>query len=308
MGYMSRLLSLEAGNRGTLKMNHIQTDIQYLWRLAVQSLIEEAELTPKPGLVDKENSGAHTDMSIDLMIRSAKALEPAFREMAKASYKSESSQELREEIAAIGRQGEKEMFEATCGVNTHKGAIWALGLLVSSAAMNPGETSMDNIALSAGKLALFPDRNQPEEKTNGAYVKQRYGVNGAKGEAQQGFPHLRKIALPVLYSSRRKGVTENLCRLNVLIALMASLDDTCILHRGGSNALVSTKEFANEILKSGGVWTANGWKVLKQLDQSLRWTNASPGGSADLLAATLFLDSLHLYTKNQTNPQTTLAN
>ncbi|MFL6554621.1 MAG: triphosphoribosyl-dephospho-CoA synthase, partial [Bacillus sp. (in: firmicutes)] len=65
---------------------------------------------------------------------------------------------------------------------------------------------------------------------------------------------------------------------------------------------------ANEILKSGGVETVNGWKVLKQLDQLLRWTNASPGGSADLLAATLFLDSLHLYTRNQTYPQVTLAN
>ncbi|MFP5114927.1 triphosphoribosyl-dephospho-CoA synthase [Bacillaceae bacterium C204] len=289
-------------------MNHIQTNIQDLGRLAVQSLIEEAELTPKPGLVDKENSGSHTDMSIDLMIRSAKALERTFREIAKASSNRKPSQKLREEIAAIGRQGEKDMFEATGGVNTHKGAIWALGLLVSSSAMNPEESSMDNIALSAGKLARFPDRNQPKVITNGAHVKVRYGVNGAKGEAQQGFPHLRNIALPVLYASRRSGVTENLCRLNVLIALMASLDDTCILHRGGLKALVSTKELANEILKSGGVWTVNGWKVLMQLDQLLRWTNASPGGSADLLAATLFLDSLHLYTRNQTYPQVTLAN
>lgn len=289
-------------------MNHIQTNIQDFGRLAVQSLIEEAELTPKPGLVDKENSGSHTDMSIDLMIRSAKALERTFREIAKASYKRKPSQKLREEIAAIGRQGEKDMFEATGGVNTHKGAIWALGLLVSSAAMNPGETSMDNIALSAGKLACFPDRNQPKVKTNGAYVKVRYGVNGAKGEAQQGFPHLRNIALPVLYASRRRGVIENLCRLNVLIAIMASLDDTCILHRGGLKALASTKALANEILKSGGVWTVNGWKVLKQLDQLLRLTNASPGGSADLLAATLFLDSLYLYSKNQTYPQVTYAN
>lgn len=305
---MSRRLNLEVGNRGPKRMNHIQTNIQDFARLAVQSLIEEAELTPKPGLVDKENSGSHTDMSIDLMIRSAKALERTFKEIANASYNRMPSQKLREEIAAIGRQGEKDMFEATGGVNTHKGAIWALGLLVSSSAMNPGETSMDSIALSAGKLACFPDRNQPKVKTNGAYVKVRYGVNGAKGEAQQGFPHLRNIALPVLYGSRRSGVSENLCRLNVLIALMASLDDTCILHRGGLKALASTKELANEILKSGGVWTVNGWKVLKQLDQLLSWTNASPGGSADLLAATLFLDSLYLYTKNQTYSQVTFAN
>ncbi|PLS04856.1 triphosphoribosyl-dephospho-CoA synthase [Neobacillus cucumis] len=266
--------------------------------LAVQALIEEAELTPKPGLVDKESTGSHQDMSIELMIQSARSIEPAFREMAKVSYGKVPSQDLREEIAAIGRQGEIDMFQATGGVNTHKGAIWALGLLVSSAAMNPGETSLDHIAKTAGKLASFPDRNLTQQITNGKRVKEKYGVNGALGEAQQGFPHIRKIALPVLNNSRSRGIKEDLSRLNTLIALMSSLDDTCILHRGGAQSLTTTKELASEILLLGGVGTKTGWKILEELSQFLIKCHASPGGSADLLAATLFLDELYKNNKS----------
>jgi triphosphoribosyl-dephospho-CoA synthase len=279
-------------------MEKLQIYTENLAILAVRALIEEAELTPKPGLVDKQSAGSHHDMSIELMIQSARSLEQAFREIAKVSYGRVPSQELREEIAAIGRQGEIDMFQATRGVNTHKGAIWALGLLVSSAAMNPGETSLDQIAKKAGKLALFPDRKLPQQITNGKRVKEKYGVNGALGEAQQGFPHIRNISLPVLYDSRSRGIKEDLCRLNTLIALMASLDDTCILHRGGAQALIYTKELASEILILGGVWTQTGWEVLEELSQFLIKCNASPGGSADLLAATLFLDYLY---KNNTS-------
>ncbi|KAB2336667.1 triphosphoribosyl-dephospho-CoA synthase [Cytobacillus depressus] len=269
------------------------TYTENLAMLAVRALIEEAELTPKPGLVDKESAGSHHDMSIELMIKSAKSLEPAFSEIAKVSYGRVPSQELREEIAAIGRQGEKDMFQATGGVNTHKGAIWALGLLISSAAMNPKETSLDQIALTAGKLALFPDRNLPQQITNGQRVKEKYGVNGALEEAQKGFPHIREIALPVLYESRSRGIKEELCRLNTLFSLIASLDDTCILHRAGFAALTATKELSSEILLLGGVCTEAGWKVLEELSHFLNMCNASPGGSADLLAATIFLDYLY---------------
>lgn len=287
---MSHLLNLEAGKRDSVRMLDKQDLSHFLASSAVRSLIEEAELTPKPGLVDKDDSGSHSDMTFETMIKSAEALEPTFRGIAEASFKRDPSQELREEIAAIGRRGEIEMLEATGGINTHKGAIWALGLLVSSIAMNPDVASMNKITFTAGELARFSDRNLTEQMTNGNLAKARYGVNGAKGEAQQGFPHVLKVALPVLLASRIRGMEEGHCRINVLVALMASLDDTCILHRGGAEALNSTKSFAADIMTSGGVSTKKGWKLLGQLDQSLRTYNASPGGSADLLAAALFLD------------------
>ncbi|MDM5225048.1 triphosphoribosyl-dephospho-CoA synthase [Cytobacillus sp. NJ13] len=280
-------------------MKDLESYSLYLGQLAVQSLIEEAELTPKPGLVDKKSSGSHRDMSLNTMIRSAIALEDTFREIAETSFNRTPSQGLREEIAVIGRRGEQEMFKATGGINTHKGAIWALGLLVSSAAMDLGNSPGKEVAVQAGKLALYEDRNVPADHTNGSRVKARFGVDGARGEAEQGFPHIRQIALPVLEESRERGLNEDFCRLNVLIALMAELNDTCILHRGGLEALESTRAHAQEIVRAGGVSDDKGWQLLEQLDQSLCSMNVSPGGSADLLAAAIFLDYLEQNAKSE---------
>ncbi|MBB6284135.1 triphosphoribosyl-dephospho-CoA synthase [Geobacillus subterraneus] len=272
---------------------------RYLSRLAVQALIEEAELTPKPGLVDRETNGAHTDLTFDMMICSARALQTTFARIAYTTFQQRPSQQLREKIAEIGRWGERKMLEATGGVNTHKGAIWALGLLVAGAAMNRPGALPEEIAVTAGQLASYPDRYAPRKMSNGLKVQQRYGVSGARGEAQQGFPHVVHIALPALYSARKNGATETLARIDVLVALIAHLDDTCILHRGGIEALTIAKQLARDIRSVGGVSTAQGWSKLLQLDQALLAHNASPGGSADLLAATLFLDRLHRETSCQ---------
>lgn len=275
----------------SLKTNDQFNFSYYLSKLAVQSLIEEAELTPKPGLVDLDNNGAHTDLTIDVMVKSAKSLGETFNKMALVSYQQQPSQMIREEIASIGRFGESIMFQTTNGVNTHKGAIWAVGLLVSSAAMQK-TASIKAITSAAGEIARYPDRNYVPIYTNGKRVSEKYGVQGAKGEAEQGFPHITKISLPMLEESRRHGEAEHVARLNALVALMANVDDTCILHRGGAEALAFTKKQAKEILQCGGVSTCKGWELLLQLDQTLIQMNVSPGGSADLLAATLFIDSV----------------
>ena len=128
-------------------------------------------------------------------------------------------------------------------------------------------------------------------------VRNKYGVPGARGEAEQGFPHVVNIGLPVLKKGREQGLCETHVRLDVLIALIASLDDTCILHRGGATALLDAKQKAKMILKHGGVSTENGWRCLSKLNESLLRNNASPGGSADLLAATLFLDKVEKFNR-----------
>jgi len=102
--------------------------------LAVRALVDEAFLTPKPGLVDRRGSGAHTDMGLEMMLRSAHSLFHCFQKIAKAATSMRSSQEAREKLAVIGRQGEEAMFNATGGTNTHKGAIWTLGLLTAGTA------------------------------------------------------------------------------------------------------------------------------------------------------------------------------
>jgi triphosphoribosyl-dephospho-CoA synthase len=260
--------------------------------LAVDSLIQEASLTPKPGLVDGRGSGAHADLDLDLMHRSARSLFPAFKEMARSVAGEAPSQSVRERLAMIGRDGERAMFEATCGVNTHKGAIWALGLLVAGAVMCPFASDLRAIAGHAGRIARHPDRPMPTAATNGSRAGQRYGVSGARGEAQNGFPHVVEIGLPALREARSRGVAETFARLDALLAIMAELDDTCLLHRGGDLALDTAKQGAAAVLRLGGTTTALGMAALHRLDGELLSLNASPGGAGDLLAATLFLDSL----------------
>ncbi|MEW9503173.1 triphosphoribosyl-dephospho-CoA synthase [Jeotgalibacillus marinus] len=258
-------------------------------KVAKRSLIEEVELTPKPGLVDRSNTGAHQDLTLQLMTTSAEALTDTFEKIAFISYDCSPSSSLREEIAAIGRDGEKRMFEVTGGVNTHKGAIWAIGLLVSAASMGKGMYTVEENVTLAGELARLPDRYCPATKTNGGNVTAKYGVGGARGEAQQGFPHITQCSLPMLKRSRADGLTEEKARLNALLALIAHLDDTCILHRGGPEALSFAKKQAALFLTNGKI------DYLNTLDEDFTRRNISPGGSADLLAATLFLDKIQTY-------------
>jgi triphosphoribosyl-dephospho-CoA synthase len=258
---------------------------------AVKSLIDEALLTPKPGLVNAGNSGSHSDMSIELMLQSAQALETTFREIANVSYLHPVNQELREKIAFIGRQGEKEMLLATGGVNTHKGAIWAIGLLTSARAVFPEENDPYKIMETAGEIASFKDRYEPALKTNGQEVKKKYRIISAKEEAQQGFPTIQTAGLPALLRARKAGKSEQEARIESLLALMASVDDTCILHRGKWSDLLEIKRLAKEFLLWDGFETIIGRKTFDRLTKYCESRRLSPGGSADLLAATLFLIS-----------------
>jgi triphosphoribosyl-dephospho-CoA synthase len=258
--------------------------------LAVRALLEEAELTPKPALVDRRGGGAHNDMDLGMLRRSAHALRPTFRALAARARGRAPDQPLREELAAIGRRGEETMFAVTDGVNTHRGAIWTLGLLTAAAAMAPPDTGPVRIAATAGQVAAFPDRYAPSEMTNGSLVAQRYGVPGARGEARSGFPHVVGVALPALRAARAAGHPEQIARLDALVALIAHVDDTCLLYRGGRAALREAQAGARAVLAGGG--SVAGWRALQLLEAALLRRRASPGGSADLLAAALFLDNL----------------
>jgi len=185
------------------------------------------------------------------------------------------------------------MLRATSGSNAHKGAIWILGLLISSVAMCDEEKpSASAVAATAKKIASFEDRATPRLVSHGDMVAKRYGVTGARGEALRGFPHVVDIGLPMLHSKRASGVIENVARLDTLLSIMANLDDTCLLYRGGREALLTAKEGAAAVESAGGSGTAIGRQQLQRLDHQLLELGVSPGGSGDLLAATLFLDAV----------------
>jgi triphosphoribosyl-dephospho-CoA synthase len=259
--------------------------------LAREALIAEAELTPKPGLVDRRGSGAHHDLSLALMMRSANAIEPYFGAMASCSQGQIIDCNLRSQLAAIGRNAERAMYQATQGSNSHKGAIWILGLLVAGAIRAPGENAREIVA-AAGAIARLPDRAQPKLLTHGDIVRNRYGAGGARMEASTNFPHVIKCGLPMLRAQRARKYPEEICRLEALLSLMAELDDTCVLYRGGVEALSLVKAGAQAVLDAGGHSNADGRQRLRALDRELLARHVSPGGSADLLAATIFLDAL----------------
>jgi triphosphoribosyl-dephospho-CoA synthase len=314
-------------------------DFSTLADSAVQALIDEACLTPKPALVDRRGSGAHRDLDLDTMLRSARSLRPAFHAIACAAARERPTQALRERLAQIGRDGEAAMLSATGGSNAHRGAIWIVGLLCAGAACcmndaraathdraaqyvttrgttNHGSATHDVadcgisnrgistpdastravavICATAAHIARFDDRYAPaiSADSNGARVARRYGAKGARGEARDGFPHVVEIGLPALQRARDAGLDENNARLEALLAIMASLDDTCLLHRGGPAALETAQRGASQVMDAGGLATEAGRTALTDLDHRLLALNASPGGSADLLAATLFLDTL----------------
>ena len=259
--------------------------------LATQALIAEAELTPKPGLVDQRGAGAHHDLSLPLMRRSANSLKPYFAMMAFVSAGCNIDARLREELAAIGRSAERAMYNVTLGSNTHKGAIWTLGLLVAAAALSEHQ-SATRIASMAGSIARLPLRALPASITHGEVARMRYGASGARGEACNDFPHVIHYGLPKLKERRMAGCSEQVGQLDALLAMMARLDDTCVLYRGGEEALFVVKSGAEAVLASGGYAYASGRQRLRQLDRELIARHISPGGSADLMAATIFLDAL----------------
>jgi len=261
--------------------------------LAVDALIDEADLSPKPALVDRRGSGAHTDLHLGLMHASALSLWPAFKEMAEAAIEfGEIGLPLREAVGRIGREGEHAMLDTTGGVNTHRGAIWALGLLVSAAALEPASTRAGAIALRAARLALLDDGYAPKPFSHGAQVAQRYGARGAREEAQSAFPAVTQRALPQLQRSRAAGHGEQNARLDALLAIMTTLADTCVLYRAGEEGLHTMQRGAQAVLDAGGSASLAGRRRLHELDEQLIAVSASPGGAADLLAACLFIDRI----------------
>ena len=270
-----------------------KTFAERLADMVVSALVDEVTLTPKPGLVDMRSRGAHHDLNWGLMCHSAWVLHPTFYAMAVAGERITDPSRLREEIGRIGRDGEVQMMVATDGVNTHRGAIWALGLLVTAAAQDRQALTASAVASRAALMARCHDQFSPIVTGNkGEQACQTYGVGGARAQAQAGFPHVVDVALPALNYWRSRGEGEDAAQLNALLAIIAELDDTCVLSRGGLEALAAIQTGALKVLRLGGAGSLEGKARLQAFEDELLERHISPGGAADLLAAALFLDQL----------------
>jgi triphosphoribosyl-dephospho-CoA synthase len=258
--------------------------------LAHRALIDELETWPKPGLVSPVDSGSHRDMDADTLRRSAGAIAPFFLELVRAGADGLPLSGLR----AIGLRAEAAMLAATGGVNAHRGAIFSLGLICAAAGVSGEARSAEARASQVGSLWGHEIARAPASPvSHGGRAVRRYGVGGAAAEAAAGFPTVRDIGLPALRRGRMLAPGDDqAARVECLFALMAELDDTNLLHRGGSEGLLFAQDSAGAFLAAGGVG-AEGWRDRAlALHRAFVADRLSPGGSADLLAVTLFLDSL----------------
>ncbi|WP_405819316.1 triphosphoribosyl-dephospho-CoA synthase [Streptomyces sp. NBC_01390] len=256
---------------------------------AVDALTGQLALAPKPGLPDPRDLHARATRRDQLALRwSAKALAPGLTAMAAAARRTgEPTPGLRTELGAIGRSTEHSVGLTGGG---HRGALWALGLLVAAAALDPRAKALD-VAAAAKRIASHPDKRAPRRPSRGSSVSAKYGAAGARGEARAGFPHVRR-ALDALAVARSTGATEAQARLDALLTVMSTLQDTELLYTAGPHGLRHVQAGARGVLEAGGTSTEAGAAALAALDDDLHARAWSPRGSAGLFAGALFLDSL----------------
>ena len=253
------------------------------------TLERELLTTPKPGLVDRDNNGAHTDMDVPLFLKSAASLVPYFKTAVRLGQEDAGMAPLKD----AGLSAERAMFAATNGVNTHKGMIYSMGLLLygMGKALSFGGDAVDHAAALAKTDAEERLLNAlAKTDTNGAKVYRDHGARGAVGEAADGFFHARYCAdrLKAHAGSENPGALA-------LVDVMVVLEDVNLLHRGGEDGLRFARENALRIAMLPENERIN---ALRALDREMIGRNLSPGGAADMLALGFLLDAWRTLSKD----------
>ena len=270
------------------------TTIPYLLaHLACNALQQELDTTPKPGLVDQHDSGAHTDMDYALMQRSIAALRPYFVQIAQAGQQGNTDHAT---LSRIGIEAERAMLKATGGVNTHRGALFSLGLAVAQGNKGPRACSLSEQSgertkvqsnkasdLQAGIIRLasqFPDT----QGTHGSHAVSQYQAKGALAMAREGYEQLFNDWLPFLRELQQQG--DPYAHHKTLLRIMAQLDDTNVLHRCGAEVAQRVKAEAATLLADFSP------DRLEAMNRRYTAENISPGGAADMLALTIFIHAI----------------
>lgn len=258
---------------------------------AVRSLYAELALYPKPGLVSPIDSGSHSDMDAHTFMRSLFALRHYFVRMASAGASNAPFATLKD----LGMLAERKMLTATGGINTHRGSIFSLGLLCAASgycftyALPLTEKTIRTALLSQWGDALAAHASMKAQSTNGLRVAQLYSIGGAREEACKGFPSIFEIALPQLHASIARGSTQTQAQIDALFILMANINDTNVYHRGGDAGARFVKEAAQHFLSAGGTANPNWHELALEYHRLFVAKRLSPGGAADLLAASWFV-------------------
>lgn len=264
-----------------------RSETAWIGRAATVALHDELALYPKPGLVSFVDTGSHDDMDGRTFMRSLFALRGTFVRMAALGAAEAPFDALeREGIAA-----ERRMLVATGGVNTHRGAIFSLGLLCAATAATGGGVTAD------GVRATLVDRWQPALRarrsrlraSHGREVARRWSLRTVEEEAADGFPILFETALPALTSALDRGLDPRRAKLQAFFAVLAVLDDTNLAHRGGMAGLRAAREMTRDFLERGGADAGDAIERATAVHRAFVERRLSPGGTADVLAAACFL-------------------
>ena len=254
----------------------------FLASLAYQALVQEVRTTPKPGLVDEEGSGSHKDMDLALFLKSAAALCAYFYEAARC-----------EDFATLRKKGiaaEKAMLSATGGVNTHKGAIFTMGLLCCAAGKGNADILRECARMTRGIVeADLGGLTEETAQTAGQRLYVKHRITGIRGQAEKGFPALRYVGLPVLKNGLAAGLTLNEAGCAALLHILCAVEDTNLIARSDPDTARQITGQVAALLEDTPYPTR---QVLEALDKQFTEKNLSIGGSADLLAATYFLHFL----------------
>ena len=266
--------------------------------LALEAMLVEVSVTTKPGLVDRSNSGAHKDMDFFTFMKSAAALRAYFDDCAFDGASHRSATRMLRSLRQMGLEAEEDMFNATGGINTHKGEIFSLGIMSGALGylyMHEIPVNVDSVLETAKVICAglckrdFAKvrKKSPELLTKGERVYLEHKISGVRGEAENGYPVVKNYGLPALKKYISDGLSLNDALAFTLIHIMAENYDTNIIARHDLDT-------AKEVMQISQSLIAEGLTIEKiySLDEEFIRRNISPSGSADLLAVTYFLYEL----------------
>lgn len=273
--------AMEQGDMSTIRQLVPPTTLPYIIaHLATQALQAELDTTPKPGLVDKDSNGAHRDMDYALMQRSIDTLHPYFVKLALLGCAD--ALPTHASIRDIGIEAERAMLSATNGVNTHKGALFSMGLAVVAAAH---EKNTDSLQTTIKALAAsFPDTNGTHGSKAKLLSNGTTAIKGALDNAREGYEMLFAEWLPFYIERRKERDAHTLHK--TLLRIMCDLDDTNVIYRTDLATAEEVKQEARALLDSFAE------AALKDMDRRYTARNISPGGAADMLSLTAFIGSI----------------
>ncbi|MCQ8895206.1 triphosphoribosyl-dephospho-CoA synthase [Limnobacter humi] len=256
------------------------------------ALYRELALYPKPGLVSFRDNGSHRDMTAHTFLRSIHALRPYFADMVTLGAQLATFRTLQDR----GIQAEVDMLKATGGINTHRGAIFMLGLLCASAGLLQARAmrlSAENLrdCLQMAWGDELEQKSRQVRNTRGYLLGRQHGLRSAAEEAARGFPCIFEVGLPALRAAQQYHLHPDEQQRRLFLALLSHIDDTNLVNRGGMAGLQFAREaacMALQDLQPG----ASVEPVLAVLHTAFVQRNLSPGGCADALAATLWVDTV----------------